>query len=464
MLKKSVISVLCATLLLIGIPGSIFAANDDSNTPFPSTKVDQTTYMPADVVAALDATNTDSNKSIAPNTTTGDLLTAIVLPRSMNINTPKIDMKKVHDTNPLEKLQKENLKSHGYSNEEIKDMDAGDYNEIEKTWRISESDISLYKSFFPELENVDISNWTYGDYLAYDEEAAANANVYAPTPEQATALEARNITLSDARTLLKDFYSYDGILEQSDETLKEYIEAYYQFTVDNIYALADISEKKNSIKNTQSINTGKFTVQYQEEPDPLLQGNTYRYVSFPGGYGYDWFHEDAGTHVSQTVRDNQKAAVVKGYNRLYGVSGTTYTCGNLWGTWSKSQAGAHEGIDYNRGTNPTIYTMATGSVYYYYNNGSTRSQVCVTDASYTYTYLHMATINIKNNGVVTGPTYPSGVNVTAGSSSLGTQGSVGNSSGNHVHFEVHSGSTIGLFGENEDTLSCLNPYNAINRF
>lgn len=457
-MKRKISLFLLIALLVIGLQGNVYAASDNSNSS--KEQVTITNYndvMPSDVIAVLEATNTSD--LLSATTSNSDVLTNIELPRSMNIKTPKIDMKKVHDTNPLEELQIENLKNHGYSNQEIKNMDAGDYNEIEKTWKIPASDIPIYKSSFPELENVDISNWTIGEYLAYDEAAAAKANIYSPTSDQVQAFALRNIDLCDARMLLKDFYSYDNILQQSDETLKNYIEAYYQFTIDNIYEMDKVNNK--GTKSIQSLNSGKFFVQ---APPSNLQGTTYRYVNFPGGYGYDWFHQSSQTHVSDAIRQTQKNAVIKGYNRLYKLTGTVYSCGNLWGTWSNSQGGAHEGIDYNYGTNPTIYTMATGSVYYYYNNYSTRSQICVTGGSKTYTYLHMATINIKNNGVVTGPTYPSGVNVTAGSSALGTQGSIGNSTANHVHFEVHSGSTINLFTESDNTLSCLDPYAAINLF
>jgi hypothetical protein len=451
-------------LMLIGIPGSIFAANNDSNPPIVPTEIARITYMPEDILAALDTIDTDANKT-APDAVTDELLSAIELPRSMSISIPKIDIMKIHDTHPLVGEQIKNLKNHGYSDSEIRNLDVEAYNQIEKTWKLPSSMIPDIITLYPELKGTDISTWTIGDFLAYSYAADARSNVYAPTQEQANALAARNITLNDAVTLLKDFYTYDCVLSQSDETLRQCLEGYYQFTIDNIKGLAEISKQRKA-KSIESLNKSGFTIQ-AADPLPGDQNTIYFKVLFPGGYNgnvADWFHIDSHSMDSAAIRTSQAAAVVKGYNRLYQLSGSTYMCGNLWGTWSQSQNGAHEGIDYNYGTNPKIYTMATGSVYYYYNNGTSRSQVCVTDGSYTYTYLHMDTINIKNNGVVYGPTYPSGVNVTAGSSTLGTQGKVGNAYGEHVHFEVHSGSTISLFYESDNTLSCLNPYDAINRF
>lgn len=225
--------VILLPLIFVFIAGC--TVQQGSTKPIPEA-INNSDVMPGDIVAVLNAREYGEINSGYTN-----VLNAVELPGSMSISIPHIDMSKVHDTNALEQLQIDNLKSHGYSADKISSMDAGDYNRIEQTWTISKSDIALYKSFFPELENADISNWTYGDYLAYDEAAAAN--VYAPTAEQAAALKARNITLGDARTLLKDFYSYDKILKQSDDILKEYIEGYYQFALDYIKQLAEISER-----------------------------------------------------------------------------------------------------------------------------------------------------------------------------------------------------------------------------
>ncbi|MFZ5943291.1 MAG: hypothetical protein ACOYVD_04225 [Bacillota bacterium] len=54
--------------------------------------------------------------------------------KSLDITTPNIDMSKIHDTNPLEEEQKTLLREHGYSDDQIALMDAGDFNNIKLVW------------------------------------------------------------------------------------------------------------------------------------------------------------------------------------------------------------------------------------------------------------------------------------------------------------------------------------------
>lgn len=191
--------------------------------------------MPADIVTVLNAKESGDERSVDNN-----ILAAVELPRSLSISIPNIDMTKVHDTHLLQKSQVDTLKSRGFSNEAIEDMDFGDYKNIEKTWILDPEILPKIKGIYPQLVSIDISKWTNGDFLEYSMEA--DAKTYAPTTEQASAIKARNITLADARTLLKDFQSYDTILTQDDGTLKEHIEGYYQMTIDYIKQLAQFSK------------------------------------------------------------------------------------------------------------------------------------------------------------------------------------------------------------------------------
>jgi hypothetical protein len=191
--------------------------------------------MPSDVIVALNAK--DSGEE---NPEYNRILATVELPRSLGISLPNIDITKVHDTHLLSQRERELLMSHGFSFEEIASMDFGDFKNIEKTWLLTPEMIKSIKVIYPALAHIDLSKWNYGDFLAYSMEA--DAKTYAPTTEQAEAIKARNITLNDARKLLKDFHSYDSLLKQSDDTLKELLERYYQFTIDYIKQLAESSE------------------------------------------------------------------------------------------------------------------------------------------------------------------------------------------------------------------------------
>lgn len=210
-----------------GNVSSAVQTTPDSNTHHAVNEV-----MPADIVAALKAKDSGEENST--------ILALVELPRSLSISIPNIDTTKVHQTHPLQQMQIDSLKSHGFSDEEIANMDFGDYKNIEKTWLLSPGIIPDIKNIYPELANDDISKWTVGDFLAYSMKVDTKA--YAPTEEQAIALKARNITLQDARVLLKQFHSYDSILEQEDETLKGLLERHYHFKIDYIKQLAIHSE------------------------------------------------------------------------------------------------------------------------------------------------------------------------------------------------------------------------------
>lgn len=196
--------------------------------------------MPADIVAALSA-----KEAREENPAHNDILAAVELPRSLGIAILNIDTTRVHDTHPLLHAQAERLTGHGFSNEEIAGMDFGDYKKIEDTWLLSTGAIENIKTIYPGLADTDLSAWSYGDFRAYSMEA--DARTYAPTAEQAAAFAARNITLDDARKLLQEFHSYETILQQNDETLKEHVTRYYQFKIDYVKQLALYSKQAKHV-------------------------------------------------------------------------------------------------------------------------------------------------------------------------------------------------------------------------
>ncbi len=451
MLQKKLISGFLVLFFIISTHNNILAGTNRyvyaQNTAKSINK--SNTVMPRDIVNALEKSYSLDSDIISSDMTSNDILASLELQRSLSISIPKIDMNKVHDTNPLEQLQIDNLIKHGYNKEQILTLDAGDYYEIEKTWKIPSEAISNIMLFFPDIDKSVISKWTWGDYFAYSKLEDERSNAYAPTEEQKIALNTRNITLSDARMLLKDFQTYDNLLSQSDDTIKACIESYYNFTIENIKQLAQISEQRSATTLLSA-------------PPANLQGTTYKYVNFEG-YQSDWFHVDSMSWDA-TTRSAQKAAVLKGYNKLYNKTGKTFICTNLWGTWSSSQSGAHEGIDYAYGTNPTIYSISSGTIYYY-SATSTAGILGIYDGTSTNFYYHMKTINIRSNGALSGTVLEPNPEIRVGcGDSVGTQGRKGNATGEHVHYEVDSDERTSGYGESDNTLSSENPYTKITTF
>lgn len=127
--------------------------------------------MPSDVIAALTLQKMRNDVDIPGmgNITNveNDLLAGIALPASLNIDTINIDMDKIHQTYPLTDDQKHQLKVHGYTDEEIAELDMGDFFNIEATWPIDPGIYSAIKFLYPELADVDITQWTNADWQAY---------------------------------------------------------------------------------------------------------------------------------------------------------------------------------------------------------------------------------------------------------------------------------------------------------
>ena len=347
-------------------------------------------------------------------------------------------MDKIHDCNPLEEAQKNILKEHGYSEEEIAQLDAGDFNKIEKKWTITSADIKRIKNIYKELADTDITKWTWGDVEKYSKDA--DKKKYAPSAGQAEELKDRGITPEDARVLLKDYHSYDEILNKSDEELKSAIEGYYDFKLKNI-------EEMNTLVQQQMA----IVPLYASAPPTSLQGTTYRWVSNFPGYGADWFHQTAQSHVSAAIRTFQSDRTQEAYVRIYPTS-NSFRATNLFGTWSRSQEGAHEGIDFTFTTNtPELKSfLPTPSIAI--DAGSYKVALYSSQIYRSLIYYHLSQINVSPNSSV----YYGQV--------IGRQGyQGGTSSGYHLHLEAGIGqdSTLDPTYKNH-SLTSANIYDVID--
>ena len=385
--------------------------------------------MPSEIIYALDEVSTLSDSEIIAN---NDIVSQITKPASLDIdNMINIDIRKVHQTYPLLDEQIALLKEHNYTDDEIKQFDMGDFFNIESTWLLTPSQVEDVKYLYPELETVDISNWTIGDLVEYCNEA--DSKKYAPSVIEAAALSERNITLDDAQTLLKEYGSYENILSQSDEQLEEDIKSYYQFNISNIYNMC--TYESNDCPPAQN-------------PDSSI----YIGIQFPG-HQFDWFHKDSGT-TSITVAASQAMSVQAAYECLYNTT-ASFRVQNLHGTYSCNRGYTHEGIDFGKpagySENCTIYSIQSGNLFKT-GDGIGKFSVYSSTLNITASYLHMSAFAVS-----------SGKQVTTGMRA-GNQGNVGNSKGAHVHFQIDSGKEYSIASGGDNKLESLSPYFYINWF
>ena len=422
MRKRSIISLLLAFCLCFVLSMPVLAANTDE-------------FMPSEIVNDLNGVNVISDKDGATN---DNVIEQISKPASLGIDTINIDMHKVHQTYPLLEEQILELKKHGYTDDDITSLDMGDFFNIESTWMIDSDIIDLVIYLYPELEDNNISNWTYGDLKSYA--SIVDAKKYAPTVEQQKEFESRNITISDAKILLKDYYDYDNILAQSDEQLAKDLEEYYQFSIENIYTMAAISSNSD--------------VELYINPSTNPDSNYYVQFYFPG-HGDEWIHKNA-VPASMQVALQQAGALRAAYKKIYNTD-QDFSTTNIYGGYSISSQGAHEGIDFskpsNLGSYCSIYSIANGSVL---TTGNSLGQlpVYVSSMNVTMSYLHMSTIKpVKGQAVSVGE-------------QVGNQGNVGaHSSGAHVHLQFESGKTVNVHSAWRDhNLESLSPYTYIMFF
>ncbi|MCL4423917.1 MAG: M23 family metallopeptidase [Firmicutes bacterium] len=374
-------------------------------------------YQPVEVAEALAQLQAGS-KNV--NTI---LLADILMPTSMGIQTPKINVERITNNTPISELSGaflDSLVTHGVK--AAGSMTYSEFKAIEATWPLTAEGIRILKELYPELSNTDMSTWTYGTSEAYCSQADKRNLAKRFSDEQLRKLNDRGIRIEDTFYLFKEFHDPETILAQSDETLKGVIEGYY--------------------KANLSMSLGTQTViGIQSDPPP----GYYTYLNFPG-YGYDWFSNDIAT--TDYWMSIQSARALRTQQVLYSSTDTNLHCTNMYGTYSQSQNGAHEGIDFAIGTTPSIYATFRGVVL----SGGQTGQLSVYDANApeqpkTYTYLHMSYKAVSPGSNVAPYDY------------VGNQGNVGNATGYHVHFEVEAGSTTALHSElNEHHVQSLSPY------
>lgn len=191
-------------------------------------------FLPQEVIAAINDTG-------YPNRT--EILKAVELPRSMNIQTPKVNVEKIIVTTPLEAYAydfKGDLKSHGFTEKEIDQFTYEDYRVLESNWKLPQEMIKLTKRAYPELKHEDLSNWTYGDKEAYSLLKDNIALKKSFTLAQLEYLQKNGILFDDVFYLLKELYSPESIVNQPPEQIKKTIEGYYRSSINMVKGMAGL--------------------------------------------------------------------------------------------------------------------------------------------------------------------------------------------------------------------------------
>ncbi|MEA4900533.1 hypothetical protein [Desulfitobacterium sp.] len=144
--------------------------------------------------------------------------TAISLSEKKDVMVPEIE-KLYHQYFDLSDVQRNELKARGYSEESIANLDSEDFKQLEATWKLTQQQITYAKQIYPELNDMDLTEWTNADFGQYS--ITQTNKTYAPTPEQVSELERRGIDTGIARQMLKEYHNYDTLLAQSDQVLNE---------------------------------------------------------------------------------------------------------------------------------------------------------------------------------------------------------------------------------------------------
>lgn len=403
--SRFAVIVAVSVLMLATITSTALAANNDDTGLLDNNNK----YLPIEVLNALE------QESNGGGTNSRLILENVMLPNSMNIMTPNVNMDKVINATPLHVFEydfKGDLKQHGYTEEQIDSFTYEDYIAIEDKWKLKKEQIIAARSLYPELKTVDLSNWTNADFKRYYAKVDRAEIEKRFTNEQLQQLKQKGIRSDDLFYLFKEFHTVDAILAQSDDILRETIEGYYAFKLNQVTLLA-------------------------LDPTKYTQQNMPR-------YGVDWFLNSVVTssYWLQIQSDRTLVALRKLYNVNFSSFNGYVT--NMYGTYSLSQGGAHEGIDFAYGgVGRNIYAIFNGTEVL----SGLYHQLSVYDANVgkTYNFLHMS-----SKAVISPP-------ITNGQY-VGKQGDEGNATGAHVHFEVQSGRKTELSPGNDHVLGSISPY------
>lgn len=183
---------------------AVYAYNMDENPG------NETLYTAEEVAYALmNASSSQGRKAKAVSSILNDVL----LPTSMDIDIPHINMDKIEKSvrvSTLDSVFQEALEAHGIEMTET--MTFSEYTALENTWTLPEDYIAAAKRLYPELKNVDMSTWTYGQFKDYYKKCDQELLTKDFSAAQLQELDQRGIQTADLMYL---YTSKPSILEIS---------------------------------------------------------------------------------------------------------------------------------------------------------------------------------------------------------------------------------------------------------
>lgn len=391
----------------------------------------------------------------ADDRSVGDMqiLNEVLQPSSMGIEIPKINPDRVIDIN--DKLLSEyagyqefydELADHGIPEEVAAKITMSQYRQIESTWPLSGEFRTTALELYPALKEENISSWKIGDYQNFVKEENINDIRKRFTEDQLEELQERNILIEDTFYLFKEYHNADTILSQTNATLKAVLEDYYAFIFDYTLGTGALDQwySVHEDEDVELMSSPTYTL-------PAKAKGYYTWVDFPK-YGADYFHNNVLTtwHMQNVQAYRTLLTQCDIYGQLYTTSKTLY-CSNMYGTFSRSQGGAHEGIDFAYGGKIALYCPVEGiSLTIPTTNKNYSHQLSIYDSNCssgakTYSFLHLSEKSTASSFEV--------------ADRFGVQGDKGNATGIHLHFEVHNGRSINLSSESDQVVGSASPYN-----
>ncbi len=132
------------------------------------------------------------------------------------------------------------LEERGYSSETIAGMDSLDFEKEEQGWLISEDGICHVRNIYPELEDVDLSQWTYQDLEDYV--LPLNEAHNAPPEALRKEILERGLPANISSRVSKEFHGWENMLAYTNEAIMAMYEAAGQtealFEKEEAYRLA----------------------------------------------------------------------------------------------------------------------------------------------------------------------------------------------------------------------------------
>jgi len=382
---------------------------------------------------------------------------------SMKIEIPNILLESINDTRKITDEQKEWLTKNGYLESFEKLVTRQDYLNAKNKIFISNKETIIHiKEIYPELYKEDLSKWTYEKFNTYSQERSKDIEYF--TDVEKVKLQSRGLVLIDAIYMLKEYGSYEEIINLSDKEIKEFLIKYYDKKL--LYAkyikYAGQLYEKEAIDIDSVINSKQYDNGDYEYGDGV---GDYDSVIVPG-----YNNGNADLFLKTTNTDNgdnnitAAAATQKIWTLAFKPNGvntrTTYYARNLWGTKSDLMGQAHGGLDLPgkpdhyvdlyaiMGASLSGYT-ATGNMIDLNDNIGTACYY-IQYSHYPYTVFYSHSTGHATGYIVNGD-------------NVGVEGGVGGFDP-HLHFSVNTGynTTYGLY-HGDGGLTSSNPYIFISR-